>query len=83
MANCKALIANFQADRTCIETFGRDDQPVNCKKLHYPPPLGENLYFPAMSASMQRRMSNKSEQNDDSNGYLQANKNFTGKTLVS
>ena len=36
MANCKTLIANFQADRICIETFGRDDQPVNCKTLRYP-----------------------------------------------
>ena len=55
MAICKTLIANFQADRIYIETFGRDYQPVNRKRLQYP--LKEkNPYFPAMSASMQRRM---------------------------
>ena len=36
IARCKTLIANFQADRICIATFGRDDQPVNYKRLQYP-----------------------------------------------
>jgi len=36
MANCKTLLANFKAVGTCVETFGRDDQPVNCKGLQYP-----------------------------------------------
>ena len=64
MTNCTTLIANFQADRICIETFGRDDQPVKCKKTTVPL-QEENLYFPAMSASMQRKCRIKREQIDD------------------
>ena len=36
MANSKTQLANFKADGICVETFGRDDQPVNCKGLQYP-----------------------------------------------
>ena len=62
MARCQTLMEISKLIE-CIETFGRDGQPVNCKILHYVHyPLKKN---PSFSSNVCRRAKENVEKKDD------------------